>query len=143
MSADFNDLLDTNLDDVKAPVPLPIGTYSFTVKNYELDKSSQKQTPFVRFLVNPTAAHDDVDEDMLAEVENWQQKNLRATFYLTDAALFMLKNFLEEACGLDVAGKTIKELIPEAVGCDVVGYVTQQEGNNGPYNPDVSNLQAE
>ena len=141
-SPDFNALLDTNADDVKAPQPLPAGDYTFRVDRYEFGESSQKGTPFVRYMLKPTAAGDDVDEEMLAEVGEWQQKDMRATFYLSERAMFMLRNFLENACEIEVEGRTFKELIPEAVGCEVEGTVTVQQGNNGgQYNPDVGNLQ--
>lgn len=140
--SDFNELLDTPADSVRVPVPLPAGEYRFRVDNYELDRSSQKQTPYVRYLLKPLEAGEDVDEDLLAECENWQNKTLRATFYLTENSTFMLKEFLEEACGIDVTGRTLKEVIPEAKGCEVIGTVTQQEGNNNrSFNPDVSNIQ--
>lgn len=139
---DFNALLDTQADNVEAPKPLPSGEYTFRISSYEMGQSSQKQTPYIRYLLQPTAAGDDVDEDMLEEVGDWQQKQLRATFYLTDRSMFMLRNFLEGACQIEVAGRTFKELIPEAVGCEVIGTVTVQAGNNGgQFNPDVSNLQ--
>jgi len=139
---DFNELLNQSADDVKAPQPMPAGEYTFSVTRYEFDKSSQKQTPFVRYYLKPMAAGDDVDEELLAQVDDWQQKELRATFYLSEKAMFMLKNFLENACQIETAGRTFKELIPEAVGCEVSGTVSVQQGQNGgQYNPDVGNLQ--
>jgi hypothetical protein len=138
---DFDSLLDTKADDVEAPKPLPAGEYTFRVERYEMDKSSQKQTPFVRYYLKPTAAGDDVDEEMLNQVNDWQQKELRATFYLTDRSMFMLRNFLEQACEIEIEGRTFKELIPEAQGCEVTGTVTIQSGQNGgQFNPDVTNL---
>ena len=140
---DFNDLLEQNTDEVVAPKPMPSGEYTFVVTRYEMDKSSQKQTPFIRYYLRPTAAGDDVDEEMLEQVSNWQQKELKATFYLTENSMFMLKNFLKDACEIEVEGKQFKELIPEAVGCEVTGTVSVQSGSNGgQYNPDVGSLRA-
>lgn len=139
---DMNALLDTQADDVEAPKPMPVGEYTFRVSRYETGESSQKNTPFVRYFLQPIAAGDDVDEELLSEISDWQQKEMRVTFYITDKAMFMLRDFLENACQIEVEGKTFKELLPEAVGCEVIGTVTQQEGQGGrPFNPDVQRLQ--
>lgn len=138
---DFNTLLDQKADDFEAPKPLPAGEYTFIVDNYEFGESSVQKTPYVRYFLRPTEAGEDVDEDLLAEVNNWQQKRLRMTFYLTENAGFMLRNFLEEACQIDIAGKTLKEIIPEAKGCEIIGTVSVQEGENSSFNPDVKNPQ--
>jgi len=131
--------LDTPADEIEAPKPLPAGDFTFTVASWDQGESSRKGTPFIVYYLKPTSPGDDVDEDMLEKVD-WQSKQLRATFYLTQNAMFMLRNFLENACGLDIKGSTLKELIPEAIGAEVVGTVSVQEGNNGSFNPDVGQL---
>lgn len=134
---DFNNILDTNFDDVKAPKPLPQGDFTFRIKRYEYIESSQKGTPGVLFEVQPTSAGEDVDEELLAQVENWQDKTLRTRLWLTENSAFMLKQFLQ-AAGVEVEGKSIKEAVPEAVGAEFIGRVTQQELDDGRVvNPDV------
>lgn len=135
---DFNSLLNTNFDEVKAPKPLPAGDFQFRIKRYEYIESSQKKTPGVLYEVNPIAAMEDVDEELLAQVDNWQEKSMRVRLWFTENSLFMLKNFLE-AAGVETAGKSLKEAIPEAIGMEFVGQVTQEELDDGRVvNPEVS-----
>lgn len=140
---DFNSLLDMSAEDATPPKPLPSGEYTFRVKNYEFGESSQKHTPYVRYLLQPLSAGEDVDEELLAEVDDWQNKTKQVTFYLTENAIFMLRDFLENACGLEIAGRSFKELIPEAVGMEVIGTVSVETNaqTERSYNPDVSRLQ--
>jgi hypothetical protein len=121
---DFEEMLNQSADDIKPPQPIPGGAYSLRVSTEQptFDKSSKKGTPYVEYILYPTAPHDDVDEDLLAEVENWQQKSLKATFYLSQNALFMFKEFCEK-CGVQTEGRILKELVSEVLGCEVGGNV--------------------
>lgn len=140
--ADFDSLLSQDMGDVEAPKPLPAGDYILTIKSYEMVKSSRKGTPGITFYFRPTEAGEDVDTEQLEEMGNWKEKNLRSSFWLTENSMFMIRRFLEEACGLDVEGHSLKELLPETVGQQVRGTVTQQHGDNGSFNPDVERLTA-
>lgn len=130
-TTNFAALLDRRADEIEKPKPLPIGTYSFVVGNHDFGESAQKKTPYVQFEVSPRAALEDVDESLLAEVANWQDRKMRLTYYLTDDALFRLTEFFEH-CGLDIAGQSLAELIPQAQGTMVNAYVKQQARENDP-----------
>lgn len=126
---DFTALLKTNADAATPPSPLPIGTYLMTVKAHDFGTSSVKKTPFVSFECAVIAPDEDVDADALSEIENWQGKTLNTTFYITQASLWRLSEFLT-ILGLNTTGRPFDELIPETTGMQFKGYVTQQKSNN-------------
>ena len=84
---DFKALLDQQVDDVKAPVPLPTGTYQFVVNRHEFNQKGEKNTNAVDFIVKPMAAMEDVDEELLAQVEKWKEKEMKLTYWITADSL--------------------------------------------------------
>src|SRR5256885_335119 len=92
----FGSLLDTNADEVEKPKPRPEGSYLWTVKGMpRFDKSSKKQTEFAEFTLACVQAGDDVDEEALATAGGIEDYTQRVTFYLTEASLWRLKEFLQ------------------------------------------------
>lgn len=122
---DFNQLLSTKMEDVKAPPPIPAGTYSAVIQSYELLESSQKKTPFVRFWIRPTDAKEDVDATALQAYGDLSKAKLRKDFFLTEDAFYRLKQFLEETLGIDGTGKTFNECLAQTTGASVVMSVKQ------------------
>lgn len=126
---DFSTLLSQNLDSVTKPKALPAGTYNGTVLSHSFALSSKKQTPYVQFNFSVQSAGEDVDPSDLEGVDVGK-KALRTSFYLTDDALFRLKDFLA-SCGIDTSGRTLNETIPETVGASVLLFVKQRTSENG------------
>jgi hypothetical protein len=96
------------------------------------DKSSKKQTRFVEFTLKLIAVGDDVDMEALNAMGGIQDKTIRATFYLTDDAMWRLKEFLQNLGLPD--GKYI-QLLPQATNRKVGVYVrhTPNEDNTAMY----------
>ncbi len=101
----FASILDESPTEVSAPQPAPQGTYVFVVGNPRYDKSSVKGTDFVEFPVRAVAAESDVDEAELEEAGGLDAINLRATFYLTEDAVYRLDEF-HSHCGIDLEDGT-------------------------------------
>lgn len=134
---DFEEILSQDMGDVEAPKPLPAGEYTFSIESYETGRSSQKKTPYVRFFCSPVEAGEDVDVEALETVNDWRNKKLRTTFYLTENSTFRLRRFFEEVLGMPVEGRQIRELVPEALKQQFIGTVTIEATENGEYNPDI------
>lgn len=128
----FASLLATPGSDVERPVPMPVGSYICTVAGLpRFDKSSQKQTDFVEFTLKFVSAGEDVDEDTIKEMGGLGDKTIKATYYITETALWRLKDFLS-ACGLEADGdKTLEELIDETPNCEVGIFIRHEPGNDG------------
>lgn len=126
MSTDFASLLSKNIEDVEAPKPVPVGEYRLRVEGTEETNSKVKGTPgmIVHFLV--TAADSSIDKEELGNAVG--NKKLRTTFWLAEAAMFMLGDFLK-ACGVE-SGSFAQGLL-NAVGKEVYASVTQKPADNG------------
>jgi hypothetical protein len=96
----FASILDRPITSLEKPKPLPQGTYLMMVQGQaEVGKSSKKQTDQVKFTFKFLKASDDVDQDELKELGGLKDKTLSnntTTFYITEAAGWRLRWFLDE-----------------------------------------------
>lgn len=121
----FKDILKKPIADIKAPPPMPIGTYDFRIKSHEFVESGKKKTPGVQFNVVPTRAHDDVSQDELKTMEKpLSEIEKKLTFWISEDSAFRLREFLENDLGL--SGPSLDVLIPQAVNTLFAGYVNQR-----------------
>lgn len=128
---DFGSILDRQGSEIERPKPLPQGSYLCVVKGLPRhDKSAKKQTPYVEYTLQPLQALDDVDAEALAEIGGLENKTIKATFYLTEASAFMLKDFLAH-CGVDVEGQTLRAAIEEAPNCQVIAHMKHEASEDG------------
>jgi hypothetical protein len=128
----FSSILDESPTEVERPKPLPVGTYLCIVAGQPVyDKSTKKGTPYVEFTLRPLAAESDVDEDELAEAGGLDNKSLRATFYLTEDAVYRLDEF-HQHCGIDLEDEASRrQRNDEVVNAQVrvvVNHGTSQDG---------------
>ena len=83
-------------------IQMPQGTYLCVVQGSPVyDKSTKKGTPYVEFTLRPIAAGEDIDETELDVSGGFDNKILRATFYLTEDAIYRLDEF-HSHCGIDL-----------------------------------------
>ncbi len=129
---DFSSILDTAPADIERPKPRPAGTYHCVINGQpRYDKSARKQTPFVEFLLKPIAAMEDVDEEELAEVGGFENWNIRATYYLTEDAIWRLKDFLSHA-GLDIdAYPSLRAAIDDVPNQEILASVRHRSSEDG------------
>lgn len=139
MAPNLASLLNTSTDEAKRPIPLNDGTYYGTVKSHEFVESTKKKTPGVQYNIELTHAADDVDltgydEDGKEVPLNPAGKNFRHTLWLSEGAMFMLKDFIK-SCGVEVEGRTFNEIIPQVVGQPVICSVTKtpRQGEDGGF----------
>ena len=136
----FASILDKAPTHVERPKALPVGGYLCVVKGLpKFDKSSKKQTPYVEFTLQPMQAMDDVDEDALKEVLTKEDgtvtplssKSIRATYYLTEDALWRLQAFLEHL-GFELDGETsMAQMVNETQGRQVIAYLKHEASDDG------------
>lgn len=125
----FSALLSKPMSEVEKPKPYPVGTYSGVIQGMpRFDKSSKKQTDFVEFTVAFQSAHDDVDQEDLANVGGIAGKTIKTTYYITENSLWRLKDFLL-ACGLE--GDNFAELIEKTPGCAIDFTIKHEPSQDG------------
>jgi len=127
----FASILDEAPTEVDRPKPLPAGTYICIVGNPVYDKSAKKGTPYVMFTLKPIGAESDVDEDELAEMGGFENKTIRATFYLTEDAVYRLDEF-HQHCGLDLTDEASRRARnDEVVNAQVRAVVKHRSSDDG------------
>lgn len=128
--ASFNDILDKPASEIERPKPLPQGSYLCVVRGLPRhDKSSKKQTPFVEFTLAVQAPGEDVDAEDLQSMGGADNKTIRATYYITDDALWRLKDFLGH-CGIAEEG-SLRQMIDDAPNAQVVAFVKHRASEDG------------
>ena len=134
---DFKELLNKKVDEQKRPPILPAGTYEGVVRDYVLGEArNEDKTPLITFNVQITGPTDDIDqEDLVDEDGNPVDPNgrrFRQDFFLTDAALYRLTEFIQ-SCGVDTSGKGFNEVLPDTKGAQVL--VTLMQGTTKAGDP--------
>lgn len=130
-NANFESILDQQVDNVEKPKPLPVGSYTWILTGQpRFDKSTKKLTNFVEFQCQCQQALDDVDAAALADMGGCQGKTRRLTFYLTDDAVYRLDEFLFEHLGLEL-GTSRKQAVAQAAGRSFVGTIRHQASEDG------------
>lgn len=117
--ADFASLLSKRVDTTERPKLIPPGTYQSVVQGHEFGESARKRTPYVRFSIQPITPEPDVDQELLQAfggVAKLREKSLRVDFFLTEDAMYRLREFLENHLRLNSNGRSYDQVIPEAKG---------------------------
>ena len=128
----FSSILDTPSSEIERPKPMPVGQYVCVVQGQpRFDKSRLKQTDFVEFTMKFLETVDStVDDDALAVVGGIKDKTVKATYYLTDTALWRLKDFLDH-CDAGDEDMSLRQRIAETPGKRVtitIGHESSQDG---------------
>lgn len=128
----FGALLDTPVNEVERPKPVPVGPYLCVNKALpKMDKTTKKQTEYVEFTLTPVQPLDGVDPEALEAMGGIADKTFRATFYITEAALWRLKEFLADM-GIDTeSGASLRELIDQTPGQQVIVNIKHTMGDDG------------
>jgi hypothetical protein len=131
----FTSILDRAPSEIEKPKPLPVGSYiTQLVGQPRIDKSAKKQTEFREFTHKILSAGEDVDEDELAEYlgdRKITEMTMKNTYYITEASVWRLKEFLEH-CGIDLdAVESLNEALDETPGKQVGIFVNHEPAQDG------------
>lgn len=118
---DFTKLMDTDLDEIKAPPAWPAGHYPARITGWTQGESSQKHTPYVRVTVGLMGWPDDLDDDS-KEGFTLEGKTFNCDYY--EAQMPRLRDALKS---IGATG-TLREALEGAVGSDITVDVTQEMG---------------
>ena len=125
----FRSLLATATDQVERPRAIAVGHYVGTIKSTEFGTSRLKQTPYMRVLLTPDEATDDVNSGANEGIE-LSRRELRKDYYITPVALYRLSDMLDAVLGAQT-GRSFDERIPELRGSRVIFAVTQRDNEDG------------
>jgi hypothetical protein len=135
----FSDILKTKRGEVERPTPMPVGDYVCAVTNeIRMDKSKQKQTPFVEFTYKILEAMESVDSDQLTE---WLTKKdgtkkklseitIKDTYYITEGSKWRLEDMLK-ACLGDDDDMSMEQAIQETPGNQLIVTIRHESNQDG------------
>ena len=123
--ANFVDILDKPAEEIKAPPPLPVGTYVCVIDGPHEFKE-QQNFKICEFKLKILQAMGDVDAQALSEAGG-VGRSLRHGIFLNDregnTTEWSLLNFLEAHLGIDKSGKTLRVMLSEAPGRQVLATI--------------------
>ena len=142
---DLSSLLSKEVEKTERPKPLPVGTYEMLIGTHKFGESEKKKTPFVEFALSFVSPGVGVDLDALKEVEIQKplsERTEQQRFYMTDGAMYRLKEFLEEL-GLEIgSGRTYQDVIPETRGQLVDVYYKHSFADSGNAYAEIDSFKA-
>lgn len=139
-SPNFGSILDRPPSKDDRPKALPAGSYVCVVDGRpRYDVSSKKKTEFVEFSLKPISAGEDVDsDDLLAALTRadgtssaLSDKRIKATYYLTEDAIWRLNTFLEHLGIEEEEGKSRRVMIDETPGKQVIAFIKHEASDDG------------
>ena len=129
----FGELLNVQVETAERPKVFPEGPYDTLITGHEMGTSSQKGTPFVKFLCKLIGPRDGVENELFEEAGGMEglnkRKPLALTFYLTTDAMYRLREFLENTLELSCSGRTFEVVIPEATNFSFISTIKHSPGS--------------
>lgn len=134
MSNTFQDILNTRVDDVEKPKPLPVGTYLCMINGAPtIGPIGEKQTLAAKFQLKPLQAQGDIDQQALSEAvgtKSLGDRVINHTLFLTGDALWRTKEFLQHA-GVHTEGRTIGESLSDVVNRQLMVKIKHRPAPDG------------
>ncbi len=128
----YKELLKARPAEIEPPMPIPPGPYKVKINSFEFTKAGQKQNDCVVFTLSLLEPGDEVDPDRLAAAEaDLKKAKPKHTIYITEASLWVLKDFLLDVCKIPEKD-SFEEMMPETVGKEFVAIFTEQQSKKDP-----------
>jgi hypothetical protein len=130
----YNTLLDKTVGSAERPKAVPLGIYQGIITEMGFDVSSKKKTPYVRYSVRPIKPVNGVDPDLFEAAGGQDRLNkmkIGLDFYLTEDAMWRLREFLEDSLRIDCTTRSFKEAIPYAVNQQIYFVMDVQVSDDG------------
>ena len=120
--ASFVDILNKPAESIEKPKPLPVGTY-LCIINGPHKQREVNDKPVIDVTYKTVQAQPDVDAEQLAAAGG-VGKMISQTFFLTNndgqENTWPLLAFMENALGIDKAGKSLVQMLSEIPGKQVL-----------------------
>jgi len=127
----FEDILNMRSADIKAPSAYPVGTYHCLIDGPGTKgQSSQKKTDLLTFKFKILSPMSDVDAAQAAE-QQIVGKFIVNDYYITDAAVWRLKEMLVEHLGIEEEDKSFLQLLAEAPGKQLLVKLKHEISQDG------------
>lgn len=140
----FTSILDKPADSIEAPKPLAVGTYLGIISAPHTEKKvGANETTFCSWPIKLIQPQADVDVAALNESLSSKDGTMKSLgdvkmnwdMALTDNSAHIVLDWLENVCGIDKTGKTIRMMLAETVGKQLL--CTVKHGMTKGQNPRV------
>jgi len=138
--ASFEEILNLPSTEIKPPQAYPVGTYHCLVDGPPTPgKSTQKETPFLKFKFKILSPMQDVNAAEAAELQ-MPGKTIENDYYFSanqtaQNAAWRLHEMLKDHLGIDPGSperpKTLREMIAEAPGKQLLVKLKHQASDDG------------
>lgn len=133
--ADFSAYLNTPIDNIEAPKPLPTGHYFATIKTpgwASKEAKNEKKTPMVEVGFDIQSADEDVEVDLLPE-NGVAGKSMFNNYTLNnERGMFQLRQLIEAVIGDSSKGLSLADGLAQIGGQPVKLYIDQEEDSREP-----------
>lgn len=144
----FNDILDTKVDEIERPPLPPFGLYKLIVMKYDTrqivaqsGENAGKEYDVLEFTLRGLEAGENVDRDALAEYGDPKNIIVRKSFMFDksdktafESTLANVRKFLEKDLALDIAGISMKEALPRTKNAVCFGDIQYRPDKRDPEN---------
>lgn len=129
----FQDILRKPASQIERPKPVPVGTYLCLVQGQPAIRENvgKNKNTVVEFTLQLLQPQQDVDQQALMESGGANGKSVRHSFWITEDAVYRLKEFLENDLGIDLGDRSISEALPEAAGQQVLASIRHRSSEDG------------
>jgi hypothetical protein len=123
---DLRQALDQLSQDLDRPPPLPPGPYETTVESYEVRRVGSKMTPAVVFRLRGFFPGNPASPEELKLCGDLAKLSMKYTLYLTDAAKWRVRTFLDHLDAPEDAHMTLGQRLKESINRQVVVMIVQE-----------------
>lgn len=131
---EYAEILKKSWDDIPKPQLLPNGSWRMRARNAKyMEAKAADQNPFALFVYAPTEALSDVDEDALAEMDDYDpsQNRVFARIWLETAADWdALRNHIRKH-GIDTSGRSPEETLKAVKGTEIIAFLDRETFTDG------------
>ena len=129
--SNFSDILNTTVDSIEKPKPLPVGSYLAVVAGPpEIGPIGQKQTLAAKYQLKILRALEDVDHVLLNDMGGIRDnQTVNHTLFLTADAAWRAKEFTEH-CGVEGLS-TLGEALGAVQGRQVIVKLKHRPSQDG------------
>lgn len=131
----FADILNKPAEEIVAPPAVPSGWYDLIVKKYEPVEMGQKKTEALRFTFGILQPHDEVDEGELEEfggIAKLRETTVIHNFFMTESSAYRLREFLENACQINLSGRSMGQGLTEVTNVQVRAKIGRRPDPQDP-----------
>lgn len=131
---EYTEILKKSWDDIPKPMLLPNGSWRIRARNAKyMEAKAVDQNPFALFVYAPTEPLSDVDEDALAEMDDYDpsQNRVFVRIWLETAADWdALRNHIRKH-GIDTSGRSPEETLKAVKGTEIIAFLDRETFTDG------------